>query len=79
MEIRDLRHTGSREFSFDELEPGWVVQGVETGTVYYVCHHHGGSPGKRLVNFNRKAIQDKNHTGGRYRRLRNAVLEIRPE
>ena len=79
MEIKDIRHTRGSDLSFDDLKPGWVVQGVETGTIYYVATHHGGIVSKRLINFNKRAIQDKNHTGGRYRRIRNAVLELRPE
>lgn len=79
MEIRDLRHTTSTDYFFEDLEPGWVVQGVETGTIYYVAARYGGDPDKRLVNFNRKAIQSVSHSGGRYLRIRNAVLELRPE
>lgn len=79
MEIKDLRNTSPGALDFQQLKPGSIVQGVETGTIYYVAAHHGGTPAKRLVNFNKQAIQDSHHTGGRYRRIQNAVLELRPE
>ena len=76
MEIKDNRTPVDGEgLRLEDLEYGTIVQGVATGTFYYVAEHHGGEPRRRLINLNKKCLQDKNHTGGRYVRV-SAELHI---
>jgi len=80
MQIRDKRHEErSNVFRFEQLEQGWTVQGIETGQIYYVVLDHGFEHGKRLVNFNKKVLQNPNHCGGKYERIFNAAIVLPPQ
>jgi len=61
---------------FDQLEQGWVVEGMETGYTYFVVLDHGFVHGKRLVNFNKNVLQSPQYCTGRYRRLFDVELVV---
>ena len=80
MKIQDRRNDEAPDgLRFDQLEQGWTVEGLETGYIYYVVLDPGFDHGKRLVNFNKKVIQNPRHCTGRYRRVPDAVLVLPPE
>ena len=79
MKIQDRRNEEGPGLLFDQLEQGGVVEGTDTGYIYYVAFDPGFEPPKRLVNFTKKVVQNPRYCAGRYRRIHDASLVLPPE